>query len=533
MLAITQDQFPNLRVPSQKSHWVYNGLDCCVTLEVLEVIGPKVEASKHNARTYAFERACQQPAFACMLRGILINQDAMKAVAKDCEAELLSLTQDANMLPEVFDKWDGVELETGTCLESTRKDHRHKWPRGVPDEERTCDFCGTSRLIHKPFNPCSEQQVSHLLHDIHSVPRQKNKKGVYSVDEVVMERIGRKWPKWKVFTDLILECRGVQKQHGLMSTKISPDGRMHSSFSVGKAETGRWASSADPFKDGTNAQNIAEKNRHIFVADPGYKMFYADLEQAESRLVAYVAGDENYIEAHKSGDVHTVVSRDIWPDLPWTGDLKEDKKIAETPPDWDKDHTFRYNCKRNQHGSNYLLTPMGLAALAHIPLIAAREFQDKYFTKYANIRVWHRWVKNEVKTKGVIVSPLGRRRQFFGRYTEDHTIRQAVADTPQGGVADILNVTMWRVWRVLDKLGPDQVQLLAQIHDAILGQALDDQMFEAKMRRVKALMEIPVPITDIHGVERVMTIPVEVATGYNWGKYHPEKNPDGMRTLKL
>jgi len=112
----------------------------------------------------------------------------------------------------------------------------------------------------------------------------------------------------------------------------------------------------------------------MFIADPGKVLCYADLKQAESLTVAYLAGDEAYIEAHKSGDTHTFVARMIWPDLPWTGDIWKDKAWAkEHMPEWDPadGHDFRFQSKRIQHGGNYGMSPYGVARVAHIPVAEA------------------------------------------------------------------------------------------------------------------------------------------------------------------
>lgn len=521
---VTERQINNL--PPQLTYWAYCGLDCCVTREVFDVIHARL--TPVTEKTYAFERACQSPAMAMMRRGILVDEAARSAAITQCGRDLRREVGALNKLALVRDYWDGTELETGHCLKSTRKDGRHKWPKvapGAAPEDRQCECCGTSRAKPKPFNPTSHNQTARLFHDLHGVPRQMNKKREYSVDEEVLERIGRKWPRFEPLTGGLLGCRGLAKQLGFLRSRLSGDGRMRFSCNVGAPETGRWSSSKNPYKEGTNIQNIAEKNRHIFIPDPGYELGYADLEQAESRGVAYDSGDRAYIEAHESGDVHTFVCRMLWPDLPWTGDLARDQIIARTAAPFDPDHDYRFNAKRCQHGLNYMLMPQGLAAWAHIPLAEAKAVYDQYFYLFPGIRAWHKRLAHEVRETGVLTSPLGRRRQFFGRLWDTHTIRQAIAFIPQSLVADVLNVALWRVWRDLD---PAPVQLLAQVHDAILFQvprgAEGDEATTALVER----MLVPV---EMHG--GTMTIPVEVLRGGNWGKRNtdPKKgplNPHGM-----
>ena len=96
---------------------------------------------------------------------------------------------------------------------------------------------------------------------------------------------------------------------------------------------------------------------------------------------------------------------------------------------------------------------------------------------------------------------------------------------------------MWRVWDALDPdagLAQGQhghayperpLELLAQIHDALLAQVLSDRI--EVLHQMRNLMQIPIPVTDIYGTTRTMTIEAEFAIGANWGK-RDDKNPQGM-----
>lgn len=511
-MAIIIDINDALQLTGVLGHWAYNALDCCGTREVYDVIERKL--SPTTRLTYEFEMATQSPAMAMMRRGVLVDEVARSRAVEQLETdELASHTQVNKLIPPGV--WTRTQLRTGKCADGKP----HRWPRGVPDEERSCSKCGQARVMPAPFNPLSDDQGKELFYKQLGFQELYNKKGVVSVDEDTLYRLAKKHPEVKPLVDEILNTRGIRKSISFVSATLSSDGRMRSSFNVGAPETGRWSSSANAYREGTNLQNIPEKSRFIFVADPGMELFYADLEQAESKCVAYLAGDERYIEAHNLGDVHTYAARLIWPNLPWTGDLKQDKKIAEElHPDWDKDHSYRYNSKRIQHGSNYGLTPRGIAQLAHITVAAAEEAQGNYFEAFPYIPVWQKSVVAELKRSHTIITPLGRRRVFFGRHWDTHVQRQAIAQVPQSMVADILNLALWRVWNELD---PEPVMLLAQIHDAILGQVkLGD---DAAVQRVLELMQIPVPING-----RVMVIGVDCKRGRNWGK-HSTDNPGGMK----
>ena len=511
----------------QLRHWAYNALDCTGTREIMDNLHPMLDDD--TRKIYAFERAVQAPAFAMSRRGIKINVEKRKEAARVVKRDLRKIEKRLNAMPEISRVWDNYVKVTGICPKSTRKDNRHTWEKGVEDTpKRKCVSCGTSRMTIAPFNPNSHHQCRHLLYDLLGLPLQFNKDKAVTTDDEALQKLSRKKPKTAKITDAILEARGLKKQLALLEARLTPDERFPISFNVGTAWTGRWSSSKSPFGEGGNGQNIAERHRHIFEADNGYTMCYADLKQAESNIVAHLAGDEGYIEAHASGDVHTYVTRIIWPDLPWTGDLAKDKAIAKQNPEWDQapGHGFRFQSKRIQHGCNYGLTPFGIAIIAHIPLEAAKQAFHAYHSGFPGIREWQRNIRKAVQGQEALVNPLGRKIRLFGRPWDEHTYKQGLSFLPQSAVADIINIAVWRVWKELEIDGDELVQLLAQVHDALLFQYPDGRTDDV-IPQVMKLMTVPVPILGADGKMRTARVETEAAIGKNWGKKN-DSNPNGL-----
>ena len=371
----------------------------------------------------------------------------------------------------------------------------------------------------------SSMQIQKLFYGAMGIPKHRNKKGEVSMDKEVLKRIGKKYAKAKPLCVLVSNLRDSQKQIEVLTKAISPDGRMRACWNVGATETGRWSSSTDPFMEGTNLQNQDRRVRHIYVADPGMEMVNADGEQAESRCIAYLAEDQNYIDAHEKGNVHLAAGRIFWPEaLDWNGDDAHDVKLMKyTAAPWipqpeaeaGQKPAFNYYdmSKRGQHGLNYVLTPNGLAVWLGCTRKQSEEYYGKYFTRYPGILDYHKAVRAELKETAQITTPLGRVRQFFERPWEQSTLREAVAHVPQSLTSDIIKIGMIRVWNELD---PDSVgqengrfQLLMDGHDAILGQMRLGDLETA--RRVKELMRVEVPVRG-----RVMVIPIAVEHGPNW-----------------
>src|SRR5205807_6799915 len=79
--------------------------------------------------------------------------------------------------------------------------------------------------------------------------------------------------------------------------------RLHGSFLIAKAKSGRFSSS------NPNMQNIpkAEAMRSAFVAVPGKQLVVADYSQLELRVMAHIANDGAMTEAYRSDlDLHAV-----------------------------------------------------------------------------------------------------------------------------------------------------------------------------------------------------------------------------------
>src|SRR5258708_36456297 len=68
----TDETNPNYIPDQQEKDWLYNGLDCCVTAEVLAATLPQLDDT--TSATYAFSKALQGPALEMRLRGVLVNQ---------------------------------------------------------------------------------------------------------------------------------------------------------------------------------------------------------------------------------------------------------------------------------------------------------------------------------------------------------------------------------------------------------------------------------------------------------------------------
>ncbi len=462
---------------------VYNGLDCCLTLEVFEEV---MNQFPQTPAIYSFERAIQAPYLEVMLRGFKVNESARRVAATELNIRMNALQ---------------VTLDT--------------LARG---------FWG------KPLNPRSPTQLKDFFYRAMQLPEvwisQKGEKKL-STNREALEKL-EVYLHARPIIACILAIRDLGKQLDVFESEIDSDGRFRTSYNIAGTETGRPSSSKNAFGTGGNAQNIAESLRWPFIADAGYKIGVVDLEQVEARDVGFLCGclfnKWRFLDACESGDLHTNNSKLVWKEKAWTGDPKRDRALADAI--FYRDFSFRDMSKRGGHLSNYYGTAWTMGRVLKIPQAHAEEFQARYVRgrvadpkrgipaiepAYPEIAEWWQWTAQQLQTTGILQNLFGRQRHFFGRANDDATLREAIAFQPQSTTADRMNLGMWRVWKYMP-----EVQLLAQTYDSITFQYLDKgPTYEADIIG-RVLEHIKVELVAQNG--RKFVVPGEAKVGWNWGR---------------
>jgi len=387
------------------------------------------------------------------------------------------------------------------------------------------------QLVEK-FMWNSPAQLKHFFYTRLGLPPVRVR-GIITADRKALEKL-RNYFHVELLVSHILAIRDCTKRMGVLRTTIDPDGRMRTTFNIAGTDTGRLSSYGSCFYSGTNLQNITGELRGIFTADPGKKFVYIDLEQAEARAVGAIVwnlfSDPLFLDFCESGDLHTNVAKMTFDELPWTDDPKANRKVADQQ--FYRDFSYRDATKRLGHGTNYYGQPAQMAKETRIEKSLVEAFQEKYFKSFSGISSWHKWVSRTLQTKGYITTFMGRRRYFLGRLWDKETLRGAIAYEPQSAIAQYINDGILAIWKeTIYNNFP--VQLLLQIHDAILCQIPDDPTTEAAIiARLQELLEFPVELMN----GRILVLPTEAMSGWNWAYTHNAKkelvNPDGLVKFK-
>lgn len=480
-------------IPKIQSHidWVYNGLDCCLTKEIHEHLEPQVKSNPFWSLIYNFEKAMQAPAMEMTFRGILVDMSERQRLMAEYKSK-------ADRYLAILDEFAIAAWD-------------------------------------KPLNPNSPKQLQDFFYGhmrlppIYKFNKQTGRRSLSTDRKTIEDKLSNYYYA-KPFCRVILAYRDVAKKLSTLKTALEADNRFHPSFKVANTDTGRFASARNAFGSASNAQNWTEALRRIFVPDPGFKFAYIDLEQAESRIVGIISylcskmalGEKEaykYLAACIEGDLHSTVCKMVWPKLAWTGDLKHDRyEVAEQK--FYRDYSYRDMAKRGGHGSNYYGHWRSMAKHLKVTPQIMEAFQQNYFSAFPSIPEWHGYVIEQVQTTHQLHTILGRERTFWGRASDEATLRAAIAHEPQSIIGDYMNLGMWRVWK------SGLVQLLAQVHDAIWFQ-YPEQDEDWIIPKICEMLEVPIKIADLD-----LVIPNEASTGWNASKYHAIKNPDGLKKFE-
>lgn len=455
---------------------VYNGLDVCITSELLDILKPQLDNQTNSI--YQWSKSLQGPVLEMKMRGVLIDKQAR-----------------AQVLETYFDQLDWLE--------------------------RRLERIVREGLGKVGFNWRSNDDLKDIFYNILKIPVIK-KMGRPTVNRDALEKLEMYLVAKPIVAHMLL-MRDIGKKISVLKTDIDPDGRMRTSYNIAGTDTGRFSSSLSEFGTGGNLQNIEDLLRRVIIADPGYKLGYFDGEQIQSRIVGAIEWnlfqDGTYLDACESGDLHTTVARLVWPNEGWTGDLAKDVALAEQP--YYRHYSKRFMCKKIGHGTNFNGQPPTIAQQSRVPIDLIETFQPAYFEAFPAHELWHAWVEMQIRETGCIHSITGRRRQFWGRRDDPATVRAAIAYDPQASESYIVNSGMLNVWRHRD------CQLLMQNHDAIIVQYPEDQEDEIVP---KILEQIKYPIPLEHN--RDFIVPYGVQSGWNWSHYDPKENPDGLKKFK-
>lgn len=220
--------------------------------------------------------------------------------------------------------------------------------------------------------------------------------------------------------------------------------------------------------------------KSLFLSEPDYVFFDADLEQADAQVVAWEADD----------DILKEIFRDPYLDL----HTENAKMIFGSCPT--KDHPNRKKAKAGVHAVNYHVFPRTLAKTLGITVHEAELFIRRWFDIHPNIKEWHNRIYNQMMSEKCIRNAFGFQKNYFDARDNHTALSEALAWIPQSTVGNIINI-VWQ--RVNDKWPPvvefPDVFVSLQVHDSLVSQVLR-QIVPQTALDFKELFQVVVPYED-------------------------------------
>lgn len=369
--------------------------------------------------------------------------------------------------------------------------------------------------VGRDINPGSPKQLAVLLYDELHLPQTYDRRArAYTrstKEQVIEELIVKHQSHAKVLGD-ILTYREKQKFLGtFLTSTLDSRGKLVTSYNATGTTGGRISSSTTIFGEGGNMQQFPRgAPRRMIVAPPGRRLVKVDLSQAEARVVAWIARDDELVKNFLDPlfDVHK------WNAMLVFG-VTLDKVTKE----------LRDMAKARVHAANYHGGANAAAKIARISYQDAKLGLERFWSRRPLLQRW--WGEIDATVQGDqttyfarhtlggkrwLRTPFGRRRVMLGRLDAE-LFRSAYSFIPSATVADIVNRAFFRLTDLL----PEGDFPVLQVHDEIVVEC-DEGHVGQVARLVRQECEVDIYIPDVHVPLR---IPAEISSGPNW--YDQEK----------
>ena len=364
-------------------------------------------------------------------------------------------------------------------------------------EQDIYDCCGESFTIGSP------QQLGRILFDkLGYKGGRKGKSGQYSTDQAILEGLALQGAP---VAQKVLDWRQLAKLKSTytdaLQAAINPaTGRVHTSYSLVGAQTGRL-SSTDP-----NLQNIPIRTaigrqiREAFVPEEGNVLLAADYSQIELRLAAHMADVPPLKEAFAAGeDIHSRTAKEMFGTV---------------------DRDTRARAKTVNFAILYGISRWGLGGRLGIEADEAQAIIDRYFERFPGIQNYIHTTLETVRESGYSETLFGRKTWFprigSSQQAERQGSERAAINAPiQGTSADIIKRAMARMVPALTDAGLGHVKMLLQVHDELVFELPEGDVAAARpvIERVMAEAALPSVALDV-------PLRVEIGHGLSWDAAH-------------
>ena len=364
-------------------------------------------------------------------------------------------------------------------------------------EERICGEAGCRFTIGSP------QQLGDILFNRMGLAGgRKGKSGTWSTDVTELERLAREGVP---IAEMVLDWRQLTKLKSTYTDALQEQinretGRVHTSYSLSGAQTGRLASTDPNLMNIPIRTEIGRRIRDAFIAEPGYVVLSADYSQIELRLAAHICDVPQLRQAFMEGaDIHNMTAQELF------GEVNRDTRAS---------------AKTINFAILYGISRWGLAGRLGVTADEAQAIIDRYFDRFPGIRNYIGETLTRARENEFTTTLFGRKTHFPRiksrvQHERQGAERAAINAPIQGTAADIIKRAMMRIYPALEAESLDQVRMLLQVHDELVFEVPEGQVEPASAVIRSVMAEAAEP-----AVKLSVPLGVEIGTGPNWGAAH-------------
>jgi len=459
-----------------------------------------------NLVMFSFKGLCH-----ASIRGMDIDNERLLGYIDEAQALIGEVEEGLRKIPEVmkFEKsTEGtVNRNMIKTLEQRIEKARAKYPKSRTEDTKTvqnyekkiADIKSGAVKIYEGINFGSHKQLANLLYTSAGL----------SYDQPYVSAKRQNYPTTNKdyishFDDYSGFIAGLQKWRSLAKTqstylkgiheRLDRQSKIHTSFLQHGTESGRL-SSQNP-----NLQNLPNKDRvkddenrkivgyvkDVFVPPEDYYIVQVDYSQAELRIVADFAGEENMLQVYdEGGDIHMTTAASMYGEP-----IDKFKELeAKMIKDW------RSKAKPVNFGLIYLMSPEALVDYAknNYGVTMTQEegmlYHRAFFKKYPKITHYHDLYIAKASKFGYVRTLYGRRRRTPDIDHPDDYLRgfdeRIAVNSPVQGTAG--EFTVFALGLLENRLCSRTI-IVNTIHDSILFYIHKDDL-NPELRKIRYTME--------------------------------------------
>lgn len=447
--------------------WTYNGLDCCITREICDVLRKELEErgmwpfySRHYAEIFT-------PLLYLMRHGVSVNVKKQKAWA----AKLIRQAEKAR--------------------------------------QELAEVAGEDLFAKKGFSPV---KVKRFFYETLGLPEQKKKskrKGgiaeITAIDETAIKRMTLKFPK-KIGTHglKLLGVRSKLKKAGVLKKGWDKDERIRCTYKY-TTEQGRLSSSKNPMGRGYNLQNIereANGIRTTFIPDDGCIFVRVDLSQSEDRFCKMYCNTPRMVEQANlkphEWDSHVENARIIFKTDNIDKALRNIGKMAVHASQ--RKMQGKTLSDRLMSKMDLVKTPKQCQVMINNYLTGTPEIERNYFP----------FVEKQIIQCGILANSWGRMIDFNGYLIDNNMYRKGYSFYLQSENSDLLMQLGIKFSIAYIKDNHLMTRVHMNVHDEVVASSPPNEAYKFGVALVKSL-ETPRQI-----MGNWLSVPANLTIGTTW-----------------